>query len=315
MTITAQTDAPLAALLDHLKGCGYHFITPTPATHARVLARTPEREAADLRDVFGWNLAFDPALLDSELYALLRAADALVSVGGGLEKSRYRVSSVEHDLLLHSAYPTDDANAVFFGPDSYRFADLIRTELDGLPPRDGARLVDIGTGSGVGAIVAAGARPDLRITMTDINAHALRLARINAKAAGIAAQYVHGANLDGVEDPIDIAIANPPFIIDPIQRHYRDGGDMHGAGVSYQMAAAALDRLSPGGRLILYTGSAIIKGHDSFREALSELAAQRGCAIRYGELDPDVFGEELATPAYQDVERIAIVGAVIALPG
>jgi len=315
MTITAPTDASLAALLDHLKGHGYHFTTPTPATHARVLARAPDREAADLRDVFGWNLPFDPAILGNELYALLRTADALASVEGGRQKSRYRVSSLEHDLLLHSAYPTNDADAVFFGPDSYRFANLIRDELASLPSRDGARLVDIGTGSGVGAIAAARVCPELRIAMTDINPHALRLARINAKAAGIAAQYIHCANLDDVEGPIGMAIANPPFIIDPIQRHYRDGGDMHGAGVSYQMAAAALDRLSPGGRLILYTGSAIIKGRDSFREALSDLAAERSCAIRYRELDPDVFGEELDTPAYRDVERIAIVGAVVSLPG
>lgn len=29
--------------------------------------------------------------------------------------------------------------------------------------------------------------------------------------------------------------------------------------------------------------------------------------VDYEELDPDVFGEELAQPAYQDVERIAVV--------
>ncbi|MGE0403972.1 MAG: SAM-dependent methyltransferase, partial [Kofleriaceae bacterium] len=33
----------------------------------------------------------------------------------------------------------------------------------------------------------------------------------------------------------------------------------------------------------------------------------------YEEIDPDVFGEELDTPAYRDVDRIAAVGATIAL--
>lgn len=315
MTVTAKTDASLVALLDHLKGCGYQFVTPTPTTHARVLTRTPKSKAQGLRDVFGWNRPFDATLLDGDLRALLHAADAVVSAAGGHEKSRYRVSSVGPDLLLHSAYPTDDTHAVFFGPDSYRFANLIRAELADLPRREGARLVDMGTGSGVGAIVAARACPELHITMTDINPDALRLARINAKAAGVPAQFIHCRNLDGMTGSIDIAIANPPYIIDPSQRHYRDGGDMHGAGVSYQMAAAALDRLAPGGRLILYTGSPIIGGQDRLHEALSDLAARHGCAIRYDELDPDVFGEELDTPAYRDVERIAIVSAVIAHPG
>jgi hypothetical protein len=33
--------------------------------------------------------------------------------------------------------------------------------------------------------------------------------------------------------------------------------------------------------------------------------------IAYREVDPDIFGEELGTPAYADVERLAAVVAVI----
>lgn len=314
MTATKNIDDALITLLGQLKARGYRFVTPTPATHARINARAPNRYAGDLRDVFGWSLPFDPAIMDTELLDALRAADAIVSHGDGQVKSRYRVSSVGSELFLHSPYPTDDQDAVFFGPDSYRFADFIRAELGQCPPRANAQLVDIGTGSGVGAIMAARLCPDLRIAMTDINAQALRLAQVNATAAGVAARYVHGAYLDGVEGAVDVAIANPPYIIDPAGRHYRDGGDMHGGRVSYDMAAAALGRLSPGGRFILYTGSAIIDGKDPLSEALFELAEQHNCAIRYRELDPDVFGEELDKPAYRDVERIAITGSVISCP-
>jgi len=309
-----EADHALVTLLGQLKTRAYQFVTPTPATHARVMNRTPDREARDVRDALGWSLPFDPAILDSEVIATLRAADALVFMGEGRVKSRYRVSSIGSDLLLHSAYPTDTEDAVFFGPDSYRFADLIRAELALCPSRNQAHLVDIGTGSGVGAIAAARLCPELRVTMTDINAQALRLARINAAAAGVAAQAVHCAGLDGIEGPIDLVVANPPYIIDPAGRHYRDGGDMHGARVSYDMAITALDRLSPSGRFILYTGSAIIDGHDPLRAALFDLAQQRSCTIRYRELDPDMFGEELEGPAYREVERIAIIGAVISCP-
>lgn len=309
-----SADAALIALLGQLKQRDYHFITPTPATHARITARASHRTARNLREVLGWNLPFNPGVLDRELLQALRDADALAAIGEGQFKARYRVSSMGDQLLLHSAYPTGDRDAVFFGPDSYRFANFVRAELDSFPPSNGAWLVDMGAGSGVGAIVAAKLYPALRITMTDINAQALRLARINALAAGVEAKYVHCANLDGVEVPFDIAIANPPYIIDPAQRHYRDGGDMYGAGVSYEMAASALERLSRGGRFILYTGSAIVEGRDLLRAVLFDMVAQRGCTIRYAELDPDVFGEELDQPAYCDVERIAIVGAVISRP-
>lgn len=306
-----QSDEALLMLLVQLKQRHYHFVTPTPATHARILARPSRRQARDLRDVLGWSLPFEQGILDSAVFETLLAADALVPLADGRFQSRYRVSTLDGELLLHSAYPTDDEDAVFFGPDSYRFADLIRRELAHCARHPAARLVDIGAGAGVGAIVAAKLYPQLHVTMSDINAAALRLARINARAAGINAAYALGADLNAVEGPIDIALANPPYIIDAVGRRYRDGGDSYGARVSYEMAAAAIDRLTPQGRLILYTGSAIIEGEDPLREALTNLAARQRCTLQYAEIDPDMFGEELEKSAYRDVERIAIVGAVI----
>jgi hypothetical protein len=100
-------------------------------------------------------------------------------------------------------------------------------------------------------------------------------------------------------------------MIDEEERTYRDGGDMHGGRLSLDWAIEALERLSPGGRLLLYTGSAIVGGRDELREKLEEAAASGGHAIRYRELDPDIYGEELEGEAYRNVERIAAVGAVI----
>jgi methylase of polypeptide subunit release factors len=305
-----RADAALLALLQILQVRGYRFVTTTPASHARVLARAPARSALDLRDVFGWSLPFDPDLLDAEIRELLAVADALEPLPDGRVRSRYRVSELGGDLFLHSAYPTVSEDAVFFGPDSYRFAGLVREELRRDPPPPGNRLADIGAGAGVGAIAAAKVCPTLCVTMTDINREALRLAAINAAAARVRAECVQGAHLDGVSGSLDIVLANPPYIIDGAGRDYRDGGDMHGGGVGYEMAVAALDRLSPLGRLILYTGSAIVAGEDPLRQALARLAAETGFSLRYRELDPDVFGEELENPEYRDVERIALVGAV-----
>lgn len=306
-----DADAALLRLIEILSGRGYRFVTPTPASHARVLARPDRREARDLADVLGWSLPFARDLLDPEIFAALETAGALEAAGEGRMRSRLRVSTLKDRLFLHSAYPTDSPDAVFFGPDSYRFADLIEAELRRDPPPAGARIVDIGTGAGVGAIVAAGLCPGAEVVMTDINPAALRLAGINARAAEVTARAVKSCDLSGIYGPIDVALANPPYIIDEGERAYRDGGGMLGGEVSLDMARMAVERLAPGGRLILYTGSAIVRGEDMLQDALEELAAARGLEFTYRELDPDVFGEELALPAYASVDRIAVVAAVL----
>ncbi|MYL97246.1 methyltransferase [Novosphingobium sp. FGD1] len=306
---TVDQNQALQALLVWLKTQDYRFITPTPATHGRVIARNERPLARSLRDVFGWNLPFEPILLPPPLLDSL-AREEVITQSGDLLRSAVRVSSLGEDLYLHSSYPTTDADAVFFGPDSYRFADLIETELAGHASCPSMHVVDIGTGSGVGIVVAARRCNPVRLTVTDINPRALALAGINLGAAGYRATSILSPNLDDVTDPIDLALANPPFIIDESERQYRNGGGANGSDISVTMAKLALDRLAPKGRLILYTGSAIVEGEDDLRGKLENLADEAGCSLRYREIDPDIFGEELERPAYCHVERIAAVAAV-----
>lgn len=313
-TRLSSEDAALAQLLHELDARGYNFVTSTPASHARVLDRAPGRQARDLRDIFGWSLPFTAEAIDGALLKLLYAADAIDASDNGTLRARFRVSCLDGTLFLHAAYPTSDKDAVFFGPDSYRFADLIRRELPGLARQPDATLVDIGTGAGVGGLVAARLCPDLKVTMTDINPTALRLARINAHVAGVTADFAEGSNLDPISSRVDLALANPPYIIDAEGRDYRDGGDMHGARAALDMTLAAMQRLAPGGAFILYTGSPIIAGEDRLEGELQQLAQSHGAKLRYCEIDPDVFGEELSNPAYAEVDRIAVVGAVLTKP-
>jgi methylase of polypeptide subunit release factors len=305
-----SADMALLDLLGLLRVAGYHFVTPTPATHARILARPDRREARDLRDIFGWSLPFAADLLPEPMLECLRTAEALRGDGARL-RSRFRISSLNDDLYLHSAYPTDAEDSVFFGPDSYRFADLIVAELTACPTAPGARIADIGGGAGVGAIVAARACAEARIFMTDVNPKALRLARVNAAAAGVVIEPIEASGLKGVSPPLDVVTLNPPYIIDEAGRTYRDGGGMHGGELSLDLTVAAMDRLAERGRVLLYTGSAILNGEDPLRTALIRETRSRGLGIDYRELDPDVFGEELTKPQYKDVERIALVAATI----
>jgi hypothetical protein len=298
----------LVALIRELDAEGYQFTCVTPRTHARVLKRRAGETARDLRDVFGWNLPFAREVLPGPVFDLLKEADGLEQLAGGF-RSRLRVAELDGRLFLHSAYPTTDEDSVFFGPDTYRFARFMAAELAEHGPVE--RLVDVGAGSGAGGMTAAALVEAAELVLLDINARALELAAANADAAGVEARTVEGtlAALDGAADLI---VANPPYIADNAGRTYRDGGGELGTGESVEWARQGLARLSEGGRLLLYSGSPIVGGEDRLLSALSEVADETGCSLRYEELDPDVFGEELDGEPYAGagVERIAAVGAV-----
>jgi methylase of polypeptide subunit release factors len=306
--LSNEADAALLQLLALLERDGYDFMPVTPATHARVTARPDKGRARTLRDVFGWSLPFEPDLLPPDMLRPLDAA-GLIERKEGLLRSRVRVSRILDRLFVHSSFPTDDLDSVFFGPDSYRFARFVRAEL--ARTAGTKRLVDIGAGAGVGAILAAPLLPGARLTLVDLNPAALRLARINARHAGLEVETIEGGGIEDVSDLIDLAIANPPFIMDEEDRTYRDGGGMHGAQLSFDWTMTAARRLEPRGRMLLYTGVAIIEGRDELREALERELPPIGCSLRYSEIDPDIFGEELEKRPYAGVERIAAIGAVV----
>ena len=155
-----QQSAPDDALLRlaaALRDGGYRFVTPTPATHALVNRRPGNAWARDARDVFGWSRPFRDGVLAPDLVALMREAGVLAPAGGEGEgwRSLVRLSSLAgsgdrggDDLLfLHSAYPTDAADAVFFGPDTSRFAAALGAHLAS-NPAPVRRAVDIGCGAG-----------------------------------------------------------------------------------------------------------------------------------------------------------------------
>ncbi|MGI4793387.1 MAG: methyltransferase [Janthinobacterium lividum] len=299
---STQPNPDLTRLAALVAATGYHFVTPTPATIARVNARPGAEWARDLRDVFGWSRPFRPGTLPAEIAAAAERAGVLVPSGEGL-RSTVRLSSLDGSLFMHSAYPTSAADAVFFGPDTYRFARAIRQAM----PRTVRRAVDIGCGSGPGAIVVARARPEAEVLAVDINEAALALTRVNAVSAGVTVEARQSDLLDAVNGDLDLVVANPPYLVDPGERAYRHGGGPLGAGLSLKILDAAIQRLSPGGTLLLYTGAAIIGGADPFRLAAEERLGGSGMRWTYDEIDPDVFGEELDGGAYATSDRIAAV--------
>jgi release factor glutamine methyltransferase len=290
---------PLASLGRALRETGYSFVTPTPATHRRVLARAGD--AATLRDVFGWSRPFRNAVVAPKILSLLEEAGALERDGEVL-RSAVRFSTVGPLLLAHSAYPTTSADAVFLGPDTYRFASFLLTQA----PQHGGAIADVGCGTGAGGLLLADRASSVQLL--DINRTALRFARVNCEINGAKAnaRVVRSDVLSAAEGPLDLVIANPPYLADELGRAYRDGGGELGTGLSVRIVRESLERLRPGGRLLLYTATPVRDGEHVLWPQLAPLL--RGTRHRYVELDPDVFGEELDRPAYSRVERIAVVG-------
>lgn len=300
----------LLALLRHLDAIGYRFVTATPGTHARVVARADRRRAGNVRDALGWSLPFVPGTVGQELFDLLRAADVLEDAGDGLFRATVRVSSVRGTLLLHSAYPTLARDAVFLGPDSYRFADLVAARMGDLGP--GARIMDYAAGSGVGGITAARAAPGAKLTLADVNLKALRLAGVNAEFAGLDHREVEATRPADVDEPFDLIVTHPPFMIDEDGPLYRHGGDLYGCKLALDWVLEGVELLAEGGRIVLHTGVSIVDGRDLLLERLSSDLDPARFAFGYHELDPDIFGDELDKPAYARVERIAAVGLWVA---
>ena len=316
----AVADRPVAdnALIElgrTLKESGYRFTSITPASHARVNARRLEGPAS-LRDIFGWSRAFAPGEVAEDI--LMRLGDAgELETSGPMLRSRVRFSTLGDQLFIHSAFPTEQADAVFFGPDTYRFARMVRRSLEAMKWRPVLRILDVGAGSGAGglhaAAVAAHASP--AVTLTDINRRALRFSRINAALNGVSGvRIIESDLLAKVDGRFDLIISNPPYLIDPLARLYRHGGGDFGFELSLNIVDQGIEYLAPGGRLVLYTGSAIVGGKDVFHDILCSRLATRNARFDYEEIDPDVFGEELERAPYDRADRIAVVGVTIDVP-
>lgn len=133
-----------------------------------------------------------------------------------------------------------------------------------------ARALDWGTGSGCLALSLAKAVPSAHVTALDASADALRIARANAIANGLAdrIRFVEGhglTSLAGNPSPFDLILSNPPYIpsaeiedLDPEVRDHDprlalDGGP-DGLDCYRELSRTACAWLNPGAPLLLELG-------------------------------------------------------------
>jgi methylase of polypeptide subunit release factors len=182
-----------------------------------------------------------------------RAVEALETIGFAEHAEAYRprarVLPVGDIYVASDDYPVHDGEDP---PDYVAAYTLTSRVCDCLTPRfRGARALDVGTGSGVQALLAA--RHAAHVVATDINPRALAFTELNAALNGFTNIEVRlGSLFEAVGgERFDLITCNPPYVVSPENRWaYRDGG-LQGDELSRRVMLSAADHLAEGGFLTM----------------------------------------------------------------
>ena len=173
-----------------------------------------------------------------------------------------------------------DCNEQSIVPRSF-IAELITSgDLEPWLPADG-KVLDLCTGNGSLAILAALACPDIRVTACDISMPALALAARNLKRHGFSEQIelLHGDLFDALPDPneeerFDLIICNPPYVNDAsmqaLPAEYQAepaialAGGSDGMNLIRRIIDAAPDYLNERGALLIEIGNEAEHFHLAF---------------------------------------------------
>lgn len=79
-------------------------------------------------------------------------------------------------------------------------------------PKKGAKVLDIGTGTGAIGLTLKHERPDLDVTLSDISSDALAVAKENATNLGTEVKLKQGDLFENITGQFDIIVSNPPYI-------------------------------------------------------------------------------------------------------
>jgi len=199
-------------------------------------------------------LEFERVLAEAELAPLRE----LVRRRGQGEPLQHLLGTVEFAGRVFLC----DKRALVPRPETEHLVELLKSQIS----HPAARILDVGTGSGVIALSLAANFPDATVTATDISDDALALARENAERLGLTnrVEFLAGDLLLPVNDAYDLIVANLPYVAAPdragLSREVLHDpevalfGGERGDEVARRLIEAAPARLRPGGLLALELG-------------------------------------------------------------
>jgi release factor glutamine methyltransferase len=127
------------------------------------------------------------------------------------------------------------------------------------------RIADIGTGSGCIAVTLALELPGSRVLATDVSFPAIRVAFDNARRLGASVSFAAMDRMTALGRGFEFVVSNPPYVAADqypgLQREVREHeprlalvGEPSPLALIDQLIADAIDRLVPGGFLLLEVG-------------------------------------------------------------
>ncbi|WP_395055921.1 peptide chain release factor N(5)-glutamine methyltransferase [Polaromonas sp.] len=170
----------------------------------------------------GWLLAHDGDKLPEEAARLFRQLSLRRAAG---EPLAYLVGRKEFFGLQLQV----DARVLVPRSDTETLVDwgLETLAAPGMPA--GARVLDLGTGSGAIALALKATRPALDVTALDASTAALAVARGNADRLDLALQFIESSWLDNVSGHFHLIVSNPPYVAE---------GDAHLAALTDEPQSA-----------------------------------------------------------------------------
>jgi release factor glutamine methyltransferase len=102
-----------------------------------------------------------------------------------------------------------DKRVLWTRPETEMLVQMARDNLD-----EGARVHEVGTGSGAIALALMSERPDLVVTASDLSPEAIEVAEENAKSLGLDLEITEAEGLPDDLGEVDMVIANLPYISD-----------------------------------------------------------------------------------------------------
>ena len=177
-----------------------------------------------------------------------RGVEAIESTGlaevGATVEPRVRILPIGRVLLASDGYSRDGEDP----PDYVATYTPTARVLDSLTPRpEVERALDVGTGSGVQALLAA--RHTRHVVATDVNERALAYTKLNAALNGLMnIECRQGSLFDPVAgETFDLVVCNAPYVVSPETRWaYRDS-EFQADELSERVVGSAAEHLAPGG--------------------------------------------------------------------